>query len=646
MRMLRIGHAALVVPLLIAAASAQQPPSRDPGAVGANTPVGTASLAGTVVVAGSGQPARHARISISSTELRGSRSTTTDSQGRFEFVSLPAGRYSLNVTKPGHVNISYGQTRPGPGRPGTPIQLSEGQRFEARLQIPRGSVITGTILDEQGEAIPGTPVRVLRHVTQNGLRTLQQAGSGSTDDRGIYRVYGLQPGEYLVLATPRNQGPGAELDRLRTEIVALRERAAALSLEDAAQAKQLLERASLGQAQLPEGDESATGYAPVYYPGTTVAASAASMIVGAGEERTGIDFQLQLVPIARVEGIVVNSTDQPLQNTQIMLVPLGQNVPGVGTYSARADRDGKFTISGVAPGQYTVIARSAAGAAAMRMSAEMADPTTGRGAAPGGRGQGPGPLGGRGPGGRGAGPDVPRLWAMADLTVDGRNVSNLVLTLQTGMSVTGRIMFQGSAQIPTDLSRMRVSLAPMDFGTTPRELATPAQGRVEASGRFTIGSVAPGRYRLTASGAGNGWYLESAVVDGQDSLDFPIEVKPNQNVSNAIVTFTDRQAELSGTLTDSRGQPAPDYTLVVFPSDQRFWTPQSRRIQATRPATDGRFVFRTLPPGEYRLAPVVDPEPGSWYDPAFLQQLDSSALRVSIAEGEKRIQDIRISGLQ
>jgi hypothetical protein len=57
-------------------------------------------------------------------------------------------------------------------------------------------------------------------------------------------------------------------------------------------------------------------------------------------------------------------------------------------------------------------------------------------------------------------------------------------------------------------------------------------------------------------------------------------------------------------------------------------------------------MFRTLPPGDYRLTPVVDPEPGSWYDPAFLQQLESSALRVSIAEGEKKVQDIRISGVQ
>ena len=60
------------------------------------------------------------------------------------------------------------------------------------------------MLDEHGEAIPNTPVRVLRYVLQGGQRTLQQAGNGQTDDRGIYRIFGLQPGDYLVSATPRN----------------------------------------------------------------------------------------------------------------------------------------------------------------------------------------------------------------------------------------------------------------------------------------------------------------------------------------------------------------------------------------------------------------------------------------------------------
>jgi hypothetical protein len=636
--MLRALQAALIALVVIAGASAQQPagPPRDPGAAGPRIVAGTAGLSGSVVVAGAGQPARRARVSISSPELQDSRSTTTDDQGRFAFSGLPAGRYTLNVSKPGYVNVSYGQSRPGPGRPGTPIQLAEGQQFEAKLQIPRGGVITGTILDEQGEAIPGTPVRVLRYGMQNGVRTLQQAGSGSTDDRGIYRVYGLQPGEYIVLATPRNQRGGVDIERVRTELVAkLQERAAGLAMPEPAQARLLLENAGMGQAMVPDGNEPASGYAPVYYPGTTVPSSAAAIPVAAGEERTGVDFQLQLVAIARVDGIVVNATEQPVQNVQITLVPVGQNVPGVGTHSARADRDGRFTINGVGPGQYTIVARGVAGPP--QRGDAGADAPAGRGAPFGGRGQAP--LGGRG---RGISPDVTRLWAMTELAVDGRNISNLALALQAGLSVAGRIVFQGAAQPPSDLTRMRVTMSPADAGVLPRELAAPAQGRVDAGGRFTVASVAPGRYRLTAGGVDSGWSLESAIVDGQDSLDFPVEIK-GQNLTGALVTFTDRQTELSGTLTDSRGRPAPDYTLVVFSEDPRFWTPQSRRIRTTRPATDGRFVLRNLPPGDYRICPVIDPEPGAWFDPAFLQQLDSAALRVSLAEGEKRVQDIRLS---
>ncbi len=242
------------------------------------------------------------------------------------------------------------------------------------------------------------------------------------------------------------------------------------------------------------------------------------------------------------------------------------------------------------------------------------------------------------------GSDQVRLWATTDLTVDGRNVSNVVLTLQQGMSVSGRLVFDGTAPPPPDLTRMRVSLAPVVVPGTPGELAMAAAGRVEADGKFTIASVVPGRYRLSAGGAGNGWYLGSAIVDSQESLDFPIEVKPGQNVSSAVVTFVDRQSELTGTIVNEKAQPVPDYTLIVYPSDQRFWTAQSRRIQSTRPATDGRYSFRNLPAGDYRLVPVYDPEPGSWFDPAFLQQLESAAVRVSIADGEKKEQHLRVPG--
>ena len=93
---------------------------------------------------------------------------------------------------------------------------------------------------------------------------------------------------------------------------------------------------------------------------------------------------------------------------------------------------------------------------------------------------------------------------------------------------------------------------------------------------------------------------------------------------------------VTGTVTNPQGQAVSDYTLIVYPVDQRYWLPQSRRIRSIRPATDGTFSLTGLPAGDYRIAPELDPEPGSWFDAPFLQQLDSSPQRFSLADGEKK----------
>ena len=243
-------------------------------------------------------------------------------------------------------------------------------------------------------------------------------------------------------------------------------------------------------------------------------------------------------------------------------------------------------------------------------------------------------------------PEPVRYWGSADVSVDGRTPASVVLSLQPGMTVTGQITFDGAATQPPDLTRMRVTLVQVESSRASPEFSTSSGGRVDATGRFTVTNVVPGKYRLSAGGAANGWYLESSSVGGQDALDFPFEVKPNQSITGATITFTDRQTELSGTLLDGKGEPATDYTLVVFPADQRFWIPGSRRTQTARPATDGRFTLRNLPAGDYRIATVIDPEPGSWTDPGYLQQLEGMSMRVTLAAGEKKVQNIRLSGAQ
>src|SRR6185295_19753308 len=78
------------------------------------------------------------------------------------------------------------------------------------FQLPRGSVISGHVLDEDGDAMPGVVVRVMRYQYLQGQRRLTPAGNGQTDDKGQYRVWGLMPGDYYVNAVARGGfgGPG------------------------------------------------------------------------------------------------------------------------------------------------------------------------------------------------------------------------------------------------------------------------------------------------------------------------------------------------------------------------------------------------------------------------------------------------------
>jgi hypothetical protein len=62
----------------------------------------------------------------------------------------------------------------------------------------------------------------------------------------------------------------------------------------------------------------------------------------------------------------------------------------------------------------------------------------------------------------------------------------------------------------------------------------------------------------------------------------------------------------------------------------------------TRTNTDGRYTFRTLPPGNYLIAVVTDLEPGSQYDAEFLKSLLGASVRVSLGEGAKVQQDLRV----
>lgn len=162
-----------------------------------------AVIEGVVAEARTGRPLARARVLLESAG-GGAQRVLTDRHGRFLFSDLPAGVYYLAASKPGFAATRLGQRRWN--GPGTPIVLEPRGRFVAELRLPRLGVITGEITDENGVGLPDQQVLVYRRGPP-----LELVAQGRTDDRGAYRVAGLEPGFYHVRTAPVQLEDGADL---------------------------------------------------------------------------------------------------------------------------------------------------------------------------------------------------------------------------------------------------------------------------------------------------------------------------------------------------------------------------------------------------------------------------------------------------
>jgi len=140
------------------------------------------------------------------------------------------------------------------------------------------------------------------------------------------------------------------------------------------------------------------------------------------------------------------------------------------------------------------------------------------------------------------------------------------------------------------------------------------------------------------------WMMKAVMVGGRNVWGTGgIEIRPGEDVSDVTVVLTDQIGEVSGTLLDSNGRPAPEYHILVFPADKNAWTQASQRMRPpVRPASDGKFRVSQLLAGDYYVAALSRFDPANLYDAAFLEQVAAAAFKITLAEGEKKVQDLRI----
>jgi hypothetical protein len=550
---------------------------------------GTGRIRGRVVSAENGGPIRRAQVRLTGPDI-GAKTALTDAEGRFEFRELPAGRFSMQSTKSGYVSVQFGQTRPFES--GKAIELGDKQFLDAaNISMPRGSVISGRLIDEFGDPLPDVSVSVMRQTWSNGRRRLapSSARGGVTNDLGQFRVYGLPPGEYYVSASLR--GPGLDVGMFEIE-----------AMMSAATT------ATSNSASLPK-----SGYAATYYPGTANAAEAQRVTVGVGQESTGIDFALIPVRLSRVSGVVVASDGRPMDSAMVTATPAGRELmfmtpPG----STRTARDGTFVFNGLPPGDYTLQVRKVETVTTTDGGNTMVFRTMSAG---GGGEQESGSL---------------------PVTLAGEDVSNLLITTTKGITATGRIVFEGGT--PPRFSNVRISSMPMDLDGP---FAIGGVPTAKEDGTFELKAL-PGQ-RIIRASAGPGWTLKSVKLNGVDVTDTGVEFKAGEALSGLEIELTSRVSVITGSVTASNGSPLKDYTVVVFSESAELWRlPMTRWVTGTRPDQDGRFKVQNLPAGRYYVAAVDYIPQGEWGDPELLERLKSEAKRMTLGEGGTENLDLKL----
>jgi hypothetical protein len=345
------------------------------------------------------------------------------------------------------------------------------------------------------------------------------------------------------------------------------------------------------------------GFAPTYFPGTSSLAEATRITVKAGQEAAA-PFALIVARMAKIRGRVLSSSGEPIGRSMLMLTP-ADPMMGFMSFSnannAMVDSDGVFQFANVAPGRYTISVRP------MTM--------------PGGTSE----------------------FATMPITVASDDIDNVLITTSPGATVRGVVLTDDGTPLPFRADQVQIFASSLDPSTRMMGSGPP---KINPDFTFELTGMMDRRIIRGNIGMGQntGWLLKAVIYDGQDVIDTGIDFQPGRAYDGVQLIFTQKTTELSGVVTDDRNQPIVDATIVVFPLNSERWGMQSRYLRMLRPDTNGRYSIRNLPPlDEYGIIAVRSLDMGQGSDPEFLTRARDDARPFSLAEGETKNLDVKVS---
>lgn len=346
------------------------------------------------------------------------------------------------------------------------------------------------------------------------------------------------------------------------------------------------------------------GYAPTYFPGTTGMSDARRVSVGIGQEASNIDFSLIPGRAATVSGMAFDAIGRPLAGQS---VGLNQETRGpemmmmMSAGNSPVAADGTFTIKNVPPGEYKLMARTSG--------------------------------------------DKGTEAATAPIVVNGVDIDNVQLTTMPGWSMKGRVVTD-TGEVPV-FARDRVRILPRQINGDfdPRMGGNnPDNGRVKDDWSFAFtGAYGPSRIRVTLP---DGWMLKSIRHNAVEIADAVLEPRRGEEFADVEVVISNKVTSVSGALTDSRGAPITDGTVIVFGTESEKWSEDSRFVRSARPDQQGEYQIKGLPAGEYFAIAIDYVQEGMWNDPEYLDTIRRYAQRFTLAESETRTVGLKLTAVE
>jgi hypothetical protein len=227
--------------------------------------------------------------------------------------------------------------------------------------------------------------------------------------------------------------------------------------------------------------------------------------------------------------------------------------------------------------------------------------------------------------------------------VAGADLDNVVLSSSAGWTVNGNIVTETGQPPSAPRERIRVVPRPVNgdlaFGRGPGQGAGPDNGRVKDDWTFAAAVQGPARLRATVP---DSVMVKAILQEGRDVTDNIFDLRSGETLSAIQIVLSTRVTSVSGQLTDDKGAPLADGTILVFANDSDKWVEDSRFVKSARPDQQGKYEIRGLPPGEYLAVAIDYVEEGMWNDPEYLESIRRYGQKLRLGEGDTQAISLKL----